>query len=202
MGQTLMGSIEYEVPTWNQIYTMLLEQSEKICKSCYQPDIIVGIARGGIIPMRILADLLKIHQVAIIRIESYEDIAKQRIQPALTHTLNVEVHDKKLLIVDDISDSGQSLKIVKQHLHGKGAMETKIATLYTKPTTQILPDYFEKTTNRWIVFPWELKETLQNIFQKPEDKQIINNEFNKLVKAGLPKRFLKQILKTILEPQI
>jgi hypoxanthine phosphoribosyltransferase len=197
----LTGSIEYEVPSWNQIYKMLLEQSEKICKSRYQPDIIVGIARGGIIPANILSDLLKINKVAIIRIEFYEGIAKQRIQPILTHTLNVAVDGKRILIVDDVSDSGQSLKIVKQHLTEKGAMEIKIATLYAKPTTQTLPDYFEKTTDCWIVFPWELKETLQNILQKHEDKQSINDEFNKIAKAGLPQQFLKQILKTLQEPQ-
>ena len=193
----MIDSIEYEAPTWNQIYKMLLKQSEKIYKSRYHPDIIVGIARGGIIPTSVLTDLLKIYQVAIIRVEFYRGIDKPSMQPVITRPLNVTVENKKILIVDDISDTGQSLKIVKHHLIEKGAMEIKIATLYTKPTTQTLPDYFEKMTDHWVVFPWELKETLQDILQKQKDKQAIHNEFVKLVQAGLPKQFLQQILKTL-----
>jgi len=176
---------------------MLLEQSEKIHKNRYQPDIIVGIARGGIIPASILTDLLKTQITTTIRIEFYLDIAQPNIQPTLKQPLTVPVNGKKILIVDDISDSGQSLKIAKQHLTEKGATEIKIATLYTKTTTQIPPDYVEKTTNNWVVFPWEIKETLQSILQKHNDKRAANNEFAKLVKAGLPKQLFEQILKTL-----
>jgi len=195
----LTGSIGYEVPTWNQIYRMLLGVSEKICKSHYQPDIIVGVARGGVIPMSIISDLLKIYQVAIVRIEFYEGVAKPNTQPVLTYPLNVAVDGKKVLIIDDISDSGQSLKVVKQHLIEKGAVEIKIATLYVKPTTKTLSDFFEKTITNWVVFPWELKETVQCILQKHKDERVINDEFDKLVKAGLPEEFLTQILKTLRE---
>jgi hypoxanthine phosphoribosyltransferase len=199
----LVGSIEYEAPTWNQIYEMLLYQSEKIRKSNYQPDIIVGIARGGMIPTSILSDLLEIRQIAIIKIEFYTDIAKPNIQPALVQSLNdsIVVNGKKILIVDDVSDSGQCLKLAKQHLTEKNAVEIKIATLYAKTTTQILPDYVEKIIDRWAVFPWEIKETLQSIIQKQEDEQSVNNEIDKLAKAGVSKRVLEQILKALQETQ-
>ncbi len=197
----MASTIDYEVPTWNQIYEMLLEQSEKIRKNHYQPDIIVGIARGGLVPARILTDLLETPQIATIKIEFYVDIAQPSIQPILKQPLNVPVNSKKILLVDDISDSGQSLKMAKQHLQEKGANETKIATLYAKPTTQTMPDYVEKTADRWIVFPWEIKETLRSILQKQDGKRAANQEFAKLVKAGLPKQLTARILKTLQEPQ-
>jgi hypoxanthine phosphoribosyltransferase len=182
---------------------MLLEQSEKIRKNNYQPDIIVGIARGGMISTSIIADLLQIRQIAIIKIEFYTDIAKPDIQPTLTQSLNdaVVANGKKILIIDDISDSGQSLKLAKQHLTEKSAAEIKIATIYAKTTTQTLPDYVEKITDRWVVFPWEIKETLQSIIQKQEDIQSANNEIGKLVQAGVPKQVLEQILKALQETQ-
>jgi hypoxanthine phosphoribosyltransferase len=203
MRKILVGSIEYETPTWNQIYTMLLAQTEKIQKNTYKPDIILGIARGGIIPASILADLLTTRQVTTIRIEFYKGIAKPSAQPILKQPLYdaVAINGKKILIVDDISDSGKSLKLAKQHLTEKNAAEIKIATLYAKSTTQTLPDYVEKITDRWVVFPWELKETLQSIVQNQKDRQSVNNEIDKLVKAGVPKRFLEQILKTLQEAQ-
>jgi hypoxanthine phosphoribosyltransferase len=194
------GTIEYEVPTWNQIYEMLIDQSDKIRKTSYQPDIIVGVARGGLVPARILTDLLETPQVATIRIEFYTDIGQPSVQPILKQPLTIPVNGKKILIVDDISDSGQSLKMAKQHLTEKGAAETRIATLYAKPTTQTMPDYVEKTAERWIVFPWEIKETLRSILQKQQGKRAANQELVKLVKAGLPKQLTERILKTMQEP--
>lgn len=194
----MVVSIEYEVPEWNQIYGMLLEQSEKINKTGYYPDVIVGIARGGVVPANIIADLLSVRQVVSIRLEFYADIAKPDMQPVITQFLNDEVNGKKVLVIDDISDSGQSLKTAKQYLIEKGAVEIKIATLYAKVATQTIPDYVEKITDRWVVFPWEIKETLQSILQK-QDKQVVNNEFVKLVKNGLPQHFFEHVLKTLQE---
>jgi hypoxanthine phosphoribosyltransferase len=90
--------------------------------------------------------------------------------------------------------------MAKQHLTEKGAAETRIATLYAKPTTQTMPDYVEKTAERWIVFPWEIKETLRSILQKQQGKRAANQELVKLVKAGLPKQLTERILKTMQEP--
>jgi hypoxanthine phosphoribosyltransferase len=120
----------------------------------------------------------------------------------LKQHLSIPINDKKILIVDDISDSGQTLKTAKHHLIEKGATETKTATLYTKPVTKTRPDFTEKITHHWIVFPWEIKETIQNILQQQKDKQTtINTEFAKLIKAGLPKHLIKQIIKTIPDAQ-
>jgi hypoxanthine phosphoribosyltransferase len=195
--------ITYEAPKWNQIYKMLLNQSEKIRKTPYQPDIIIGIAHGGTIPTRILTDLLKPSQTTTITIQFYTDIATQNLQPILKQPLTIPINGKKILIVDDISDSGLTLNLAKQYLTKKGATEIKTATLYTKSTTQTLPDYAEKTTNQWIIFPWEIKETIQNILKKhKKDPQALNNEFTKLTKAGIPKQLLKHLLKTLQEPQL
>jgi len=205
----LANPIQYEAPTWNQIHKMLLNQAQKIHKTPFQPDIIIAIAQGGTIPARILTDLLALKNpqttiitTSTIEIKYYTNIAQPNKHPTLKQPLTIPIANKKILLVDDISDSGQSLKLAKQHLTQKGATETKTATLYTKTTTQTPPDYAEKTANSWIVFPWEIKETLQHILQKHKDAQTANNEFTKLIKAGVPKQLLAQILKTIQEPQL
>ncbi|XHH08658.1 MAG: phosphoribosyltransferase [Candidatus Bathyarchaeia archaeon] len=198
----MANTINYEVPTWNQIYEMLIEQSEKIRKNHYRPDIIVGIARGGLVPARILTDLLETPTVTTICIEFYTDIGQPSTQPILKQPLILPVNGKKILIVDDISDSGQSLKTAKQYLAEKGASEIKIATLYVKPATQTMPDYVEKTAEGWVVFPWEIKETLRSILRKQDSKQAVNQEFAKLVKAGLPKQLTERILESLQEPQL
>ena len=58
-----------------------------------------------------------------------------------------------------------------------------------------MPDYFEKETSHWIVFPWEARETMAKIMQKAEGKRAISKEISNLVKAGLPKQLAEKLLK-------
>ena len=186
---------EYEVPSWNQIYGMLQIQAQKIQSSHYKPDIIVGVARGGLVPARILLDLLEIRDFAIIQIEYYQGINQPGTQPVLKQCLNTDLSGKKTLLVDDVSDGGKSLQLAKRHLQEKGAKEVKIATLYIKPQTITLSDYYEKQTKHWIVFPWEIKESIRKIQEQHKGKRTINQEITKLVKAGLLKQMAEKYLK-------
>jgi uncharacterized protein len=188
-------STKFEVPTWNQIYKMLLVQAQKIQTSKFHPDIIIGVARGGLIPSRILADLLEIHDVTVITVEYYLDIGKTLQEPVLKQCLTESITGKRVLLVDDVSDCGKSLKLAKEHLQIQGAVEIKVATLYSKPGTITKPDYFEKETSRWIVFPWEYRETMRKILQKSGDKRMASQEVAKLVRAGFPKRLIEKFLK-------
>ena len=186
---------EYEVLSWNQIYDMLQVQAQKIQSCHYKPDIIVGVARGGLVPARILMDLLETRDFAIIQIEYYQGINQPGNQPILKQCLNTDLSSKKALLVDDVSDGGKSLQLAKKHLKEKGAVEVKIATLYIKPQTITPSDYYEKQTRRWIVFPWDIKETIRKIQEQQKGKRAINREITKLVKAGLPKQLAEKYLK-------
>ena len=192
----MITNTQYEVPTWNQIYDMLLTQAQKIQSDGYKPDIIVGIARGGLVPSRILADLLETRDFAIITIEYYVGIGQRSKEPILKQCLHTQLPDKKVLLVDDVSDGGRSLQLAKKHLQEQGAKEIRIATVYCKPGTITMPDYFEKETSHWIVFPWEAKETMAKIIQKVEGKRAINKEIASLVKAGLPGQLAEKLLNT------
>lgn len=185
---------EYEVPTWSQIYDMLLNQAKKIRSDGYSPDIIVGIARGGLVPSRILADLLETRDFAIITIEYYVGIAQTQREPILKQCLHTQLTGKKVLLVDDVSDCGKSLQLAKKHLEDQCAKEIKIATIYCKPGTATTPDYFEKETSHWIVFPWEARETLTKIRRKIEGERAINEEISNLVKSGYPKQLAERLL--------
>ncbi len=190
----MAANTQYEVPTWNQIYDMLLAQAQKIQGDGYKPDIIVGIARGGLVPSRILADLLETRGFAIITIEYYVGIGQKNKEPVLKQCLHTQLPDKKVLLVDDVSDGGRSLQLAKKHLQEQGAKEIRIATVYCKPGTITLPDYFEKETSHWIVFPWEAKETMAKITQKTEGKRAASREIANLVKSGLPRQLAEKLL--------
>jgi hypoxanthine phosphoribosyltransferase len=193
--KALASNIDYEVPTWNQIYEMLLCQSQKIKTQNYKPDLIVAIARGGVVPARILSDLLEIPSLSFIQIEFYTNINQTLQEPTLKQTLTTNVTGKKILLIDDISDTGKSLNLAKTHLKHQGAIEIKTATLYEKPQSVTIPDFYEKQTIDWVVFPWDIKETLLKISHNPLGKRILNQELAKLVKAGLPKQLAEKLIK-------
>lgn len=188
-------SIQFEVPTWNQIYEMLQAQAQKIQTSKFHPDIIIGVARGGLIPSRILLDLLEIHDFAVITVEYYVGIGKTLQEPVLKQCLAARLTGKRVLLVDDVSDCGKSLRLAKEHLQTQEAAEIKVATLYSKPGTITKPDYFEVETSHWIVFPWEYRETMRKILQKSNCKRGAIHDVAKLVRAGFPKQLTQKILK-------
>lgn len=192
--------LKFEVPKWNQIYEMLLNLAEKIRKNNFKPDIIVGVSRGGWPPARVMSDLLGNPNLANVRAEFYLGVAETKGEPTLTQPVSMKIAGKKVLVVDEVADTGKSLKLVKEHIIEKGATEVKIATVYYKPWSIVKPDYYERETSNWIVFPWEIKETVRKIVKKCEKTgKPIGEESAKLVKAGISPRLVEKFLKEILE---
>lgn len=194
--------VEFEVPTWSLIYKMLLNLAEKINKDKFKPDVIVGVSRGGWPPARVLSDLLDNPNIANVKAEFYLGVAETKGEPILTQPVSVDVAGKNVLVVDEIADTGKSLKVVKEHIMAKGAKEVKIATVYYKPWSIITPDYYEKETRCWVVFPWEIKETVKKIAKKCSEKgKAVDDEIAKLVKAGAQKKLVKKFLEEALEEE-
>jgi len=189
---------EFEVPTWRQIYSLLLSQAEKIRKSNFKPGIVIAVSRGGWVPARVLADLLET-RTGTVSVEFYVGVAETRKTPVLTQGVSVAVTGKTVLIADDVADSGESLKLVKAHILQQGATEARVATVYYKPWSTVKPDYYMRETRRWVVFPWETKETLRKIVEKYRDKAAVGVVTAKLVKAGLPKKLAERFLKELFE---
>jgi hypoxanthine phosphoribosyltransferase len=194
------STLEFEAPTWDQIYNMLLNLADKIRKNGFKPDIIVGVSRGGWPPARVMSDLLGNPNLANVKVEFYLGVAETKGAPVLKQPVSVDVQGKKVLVVDEVADTGKSLKLIKQHITERGASEVKIATVYYKPWSIVKPDYYEGETRRWIVFPWEIKETIQKIAKKCKEKgKSIEEDAEKLVDAGIPRKLVEKFLKETLE---
>ena len=183
--------IEFEIPTWAQIHNMLINQSEKILTNDFKPDIIIGIARGGWIPARLLSDLLGVNNISSITVEFYLDVEKTRKKP---------ISNKRVLLVDDVADTGMSLQLAETYLLSNKNIELKIATLYKKPKSIIEPDYYEKITMNWIVFPWEIKEVSNKIGKKRIKEK--KKSKSKQSRDNLPKELFSNFLKDSNEANI
>jgi uncharacterized protein len=185
----------FEAPTWNKIYSMLLDQSRKICESGFKPEVIVGICRGGWLPARVLSDLLGNPSLASVRAESYVGIGEAKSHPDLAQVLSTDVAGKSVLVVDEVADSGRSLKLVVDHVMEQGAREVKTVVLYVKSCCGFKPDFYGAETGCWVVFPWELKETLREIFDAHKaDAAQAEAEIARLAGAGVPKRLITRFL--------
>jgi hypoxanthine phosphoribosyltransferase len=137
--------------------------------------------------------------LANVGAEFYLGVAETKGEPSLSQPVSTEVAGKKVLVVDEIADTGRSLKLVKRHLTEEGATEVKIATVYCKPWSILKPDYCEKETRCWVVFPWEIKETIHKIVEKCREKgEAVERETAKLVKAGIPEQLVRRFLKEAL----
>lgn len=191
----------YEVPSWSQIYALLLKQAAAIRRCGFKPDFIVGVCRGGWLPARFLSDLLENPNLASVQVKSYVGVGEFH-QPLLLQAVSVAVAGKRVLAVDDVADSGGSLKFVKEHLLEQGAVEVKTSTLYFKPQSTFTPDFYAKQTRCWVVFPWDVKETLRAIFEaNKHDSARLTRETSRLEAAGLPKRLIARFLKEFSEVQ-
>ncbi|MCS7107264.1 MAG: phosphoribosyltransferase family protein [Acidilobaceae archaeon] len=140
--------------SWEEIATTSQAVADKILKSGFMPDVVVGILRGGIVPALLVADLLGVDDVGTIEVKLYQAPRERRERPFLRQPLLLDVREKKVLLVDDVSDSGLTLELAIDYLKHHSPAMVKTATLYVKPWTRFVPDYYAETTESWLVFPW------------------------------------------------
>jgi hypoxanthine phosphoribosyltransferase len=76
----------------------------------------------------------------------------------ITQPVSEDVSGKKVLVVDDVSDTGESLKAARDHVLERGASDVRTVTVYFKPDSSFKPDFFANSTADWIIFPWERLE--------------------------------------------
>jgi len=175
------------LPSWNDIEQYLLGLSYKLIFSKNVFDELICIYRGGACPSRILADFLNIKKINTITIQYYEDINKHKEAPIIGQAFTVNLTGKTILICDDISDTGKSLKTVKHYLMQQGCTSIITVTIYVKPWTEFIPDYYSQKTDKWIVFPWERVETISRIVEHQlKEGKPLKELKHELLSTGFP----------------
>lgn len=155
------ADIERETLTWDGFGDATRELAREIIDRGFVPEVVVAIARGGLLPAGAIAYGLGVKNCGAINMEFYTGIGTVLDAPeVLPPELDMEYLDgRRVLLVDDVADSGRTLALAVQLLKEKGA-DVRSVTIYTKPSTIIQPDFAWKDTDRWINFPWSLKGTV------------------------------------------
>ncbi|MHA2074032.1 MAG: phosphoribosyltransferase, partial [Candidatus Hodarchaeales archaeon] len=139
--------LTFNAPSWEYIEDLAVKLYNSIViNDSYIPDVIAGISRGGIVPSRIISDLFLAQgrkvTLSIMQIGFYSGISKTEKEPIIYQDLPGHVYGKKLLLIDDVADTGVSLDFALQYLKMKKPAEIRVATLYFKPWSQFQPKYY------------------------------------------------------------
>ena len=141
---------------WNDIEEMCVDVSKKVKQKKVRPDLIIAVSRGGLIPGRILSSYLKNKNLSVIRVRFYAGQGERTKRPIIIEEATVDVKGKTLLVVDDVLETGKTLELVKKYFSERGARQVYLAVLIQKKRKQkVSPDFFSRTSDKWIVYPWE-----------------------------------------------
>ena len=146
-----------EVLTWDQFGVASRELARDVLSSGFVPDVVVAIARGGLLLAGSIAYALGAKSCGAMNIEFYTGVGERLPEPIMLPPMfdDSTLDGKNVLLVDDVSDSGRTLAMVDQLLKASGATVHTVV-LYTKPGTVHVPTYTWKNTDRWINFPWSV----------------------------------------------
>lgn len=131
----------------------------KAQKDNFNPELLVGIARGGLTPLSLLAGeaMFNNRNCMTVAVASYDENDQQK-DLSLLFPVHFEAYKnfKSVLLIDDLVDSGKTVDFILR-LFKKEMPEAavKVATLFYKKKSVIKPDYYVHETTDWIVFPWE-----------------------------------------------
>ena len=189
------GKNFYIAPTWNQLGHLCFKLGKQINHQGKTYDRIVVIAKGGLTWSRVLADYLQIPDIETIRVKLYRGIGKTFKKPQILQELKADISGEKILLFDDVADSGQTMEFVEKLLLKKGAESVDTSALFYKPSSKLTPDFFDHQTDAWIVFPHEIREfideTSKDWFGKGLSKKQVAARFERL---GLPEDQVKYFL--------
>jgi len=160
-------SFECEVMDWELFYGLAEKTAREITDSGYRPDIVVGLARGGWVMSRVICDFLGVKDLVSLKVEHWGITATPDGKARLKYPFAIDLTDRRVLVVDDITDTGQSMLVATEYVESLNPAEVKTATLRHIEGSEFTPDYYgEAITWRWVIFPWNYVEDLCNIIGK------------------------------------
>lgn len=189
--------ISYVSPSWEQMGESTFHLAQEIIESGEKFDRVVALAKGGWTWARTLMDYLAIDEISSVRFKSYQGV-NEASEPQLIQPLVDSIHGQKILLFDEVIDTGVTIKKASEYLKMMGANKITIASLCYKPHSCVKPSFYAFTTDAWVVFPHEIRETIEQVAHKWRGDKISENEIRKrLDKLGIPDRQVKYFLDRI-----
>jgi len=189
-----------EVISWSTFHDLARRLGRKIIASGYRPEVIVAIGRGGYVPGRVLSDVLGLMDLTSFKIEHYQHAQKQHAA-RVRYPLAADVAGRRVLLVDDVADSGETFAVALEHLKSRGApAEVRSAVLHYKTVSPYVPDYYARKAMkwRWIIYPWAVTEDVGSFLRAMQPRPAGADEAARRLAAEhgirLPRKVLIDLL--------
>jgi hypoxanthine phosphoribosyltransferase len=146
---------ERERLSWAEFGTAARELAQQVADDAYAPDVVLSVARGGLLVGAALGYALDVKNAWTLNVEFYTGVDERLDVPMILPPVPELAHleSARMLIADDVADTGETLRLVKDFCEGKVA-EVRCAVLYEKPPSVVRCEYVWRRTARWIDFPW------------------------------------------------
>jgi hypoxanthine phosphoribosyltransferase len=154
--------IRCELVSWDEVQRQTLDLARRLLADGFAPEIIVAIGRGGWIPGRLLSDYLGNPNLTELKVEHYKGTERQAVA-RVRYPLRADLTRQRVLVVDDVTDTGDSFAVALEHIHRRGEpSELRTLVLHHKTVSPFVPDYFAQRVSdwRWIIYPWAVVEDL------------------------------------------
>jgi uncharacterized protein len=151
--------MDREAMSWSDLGSGARMLARAVADDGYRPDMILGIARGGLLVAGALGYALGIKNTFTMNVEFYTGIDERLEMPMILPPVPdlVDFAETRILIADDVADTGATLKLVQEFCAGKVA-EVRCAVLYEKPRSVVRCEYVWRRTDSWITFPWSAED--------------------------------------------
>lgn len=152
---------DMEILDWPTYGVAARELAQAVHDSGFEPTMILAIARGGLFVAASLGYALGVKNLYVMNVEYYTGVDSRLDVPLILPPMPdlIDVSDARVLIADDVADTGHTLKVVKDFCEGKVA-EVRSACVYEKPRSVVKCEYAWKHTDKWIDFPWSTKSAV------------------------------------------
>ncbi|MCG6895812.1 MAG: phosphoribosyltransferase [Thiocapsa sp.] len=191
--------MRFEYVSWSRFASLCGVLYRRIDADGYKPDLIVAVTRGGYPVARVLADYFGVLDLVTLKIEHYRGPDKMR-SAVVRYPLPLDIPGRRVLLVDDVCDSGDTFAVALRHLDAKGPPAAlRTAVLHHKQTSGVTPDYHARRVLkwRWITYPWALVEDLTSLVARmegrPETVEALGERLAAVEGLELPSGVLEEV---------
>ncbi|MEN8207343.1 MAG: phosphoribosyltransferase [Pseudomonadota bacterium] len=157
-----------ELISWSAVQKMCQRLAGLVRTSGYCPDVVVAIGRGGYVPARLVCDYLDIMALTSIKIEHYLSGSSRQEKAIIRYPLCTDIKNLRVLLVDDVNDSGDTLAVATQHLQTMQPGEIRTAVMHHKTISDFAVDYYARKVIkwRWLIYPWAVNEDISGFLKQ------------------------------------
>jgi len=192
--ETKFDGVSYVAPTWDQMGDFAFLLGKKILDSGQKFDRVIALAKGGWTWARTMVDILNVPNLSSTRLISYRNI-NQSGKIKIAQPLSDSIDGEKILLFDDVIDSGETILKAKEYLTLLGTKKISTASLCYKPRSKFTPDFYAFSTTSWVIFPPEYREFITQAKKQWADKNLSQTEVkDRLFKIGVPRNQIDYFL--------